>query len=62
MLGEQNPPKTGTCNSHKNNKSFSHSAGSGKVNNENVVLLLNGAGILVTAGASKAEVLNVLSA
>lgn len=55
------PPKTGTCNSHKN-KSFSRGAGSGRVNNENVVLLLNSAGILVTAGTSKAEVLNAFSA
>lgn len=36
--------------------------GSERVNNENVLLLLNSAGILVTAGTSKAEVLKAFFA
>lgn len=42
----------------KGNKNFCYDADSERVNKENVGLLLNSAGILVTAGTSKAEVLS----
>lgn len=46
----------------KGNKNFYYDADSERVNKEKVGLLLNSAGILVTVGTSKAEVLNAFFA
>lgn len=46
----------------KGNENFYYDADSERVNKEKVGLLLNSAGILVTVGSSKAEVLNAFFA